>query len=263
MGLLLALILWAITVASVLWLHSAGGHMPPSISDAARAVDSQLFLTLAVIGVAFVLAQGLLGWCIWRYRAGGTRQARYVHGHDSLELGAAVVVGAAFITLAVLGQRVWVQLHLTVPDPQALVVEVTGEQFAWNVRYAGPDGVFGRTDIDQIDPATNPLGIRDDDPAGRDDIVSINTMAVPVGRTIEVQLGSKDVLHSFFIPALRIKQDTVPGLRIPLRFRATQTGTFEVPCAELCGLGHYRMKGTLRVLEPAEFESWLAEQKAE
>ena len=263
MGLLLALILWAITVASVLWLHSAGGHMPPSISDAARAVDSQLFLTLAVIGVAFVLAQGLLGWFIWRYRAGGIRQARYVHGHDSLELGAAVVVGAAFITLAVLGQRVWVQLHLTVPDPQALVVEVTGEQFAWNVRYAGPDGVFGRTDIDHIDPGTNPLGIRDDDPAGRDDIVSINTMAVPVGRTIEVQLGSKDVLHSFFIPALRIKQDTVPGLRIPLRFRATQTGTFEVPCAELCGLGHYRMKGTLRVLEPAEFESWLAEQKAE
>lgn len=263
MGLLLALLLWAITVASVLWLRSAGGAMPPRISDAARAVDSQLFLTLAVIGVAFVLAQGLLGWFIWRYRAQGTRRARYVHGNDTLELGAAILVGGAFITLAVLGQRVWAQLHLETPDPNALVVEVTGEQFAWNVRYPGPDGVFGRTDREHMDPGTNPLGLRDDDPAGGDDIVSINTMAVPVGRTIEVQLGSKDVLHSFFVPALRIKQDTVPGLRIPLRFRATQTGTFEVPCAELCGLGHYRMKGTLRVLEPTEFDSWLAEQGAE
>lgn len=263
MGLLLALLLWAITVVSVLWLHGAGGQMPAGISDAARAVDSQLFLTLAVIGVAFVLAQGLLGWFVWRYRAGGARQARYVHGNDTVEIGAAVIVGAAFITLAVMGQRVWAQLHLAAPDPAALIVEVTGEQFAWNVRYAGPDGVFGRTSMEFIDPGANPLGLRDDDPAGRDDIVSINTLAVPVGRTVEVRLGSKDVLHSFFIPALRIKQDTVPGLRIPLRFRATQAGVFEVPCAELCGLGHYRMKGTLRVLEPAAFDAWLAEQKAE
>jgi cytochrome c oxidase subunit II len=142
-----------------------------------------------------------------------------------------------------------------------LVAEVVGEQFAWNVHYPGADGVFGRSDPRLYDPAGNPLGLADDDPAGRDDIVSINLMVVPVDRDIEVRLGSKDVLHSFFVPALRIKQDTVPGLHVPLRFHPRQTGDFEVPCAELCGLGHYRMRGVLRVVAPEAYETWLAAQR--
>jgi cytochrome c oxidase subunit 2 len=102
------------------------------------------------------------------------------------------------------------------------------------------------------------------DPAGTDDVVSLNEMVVPVGQPIEVRLGSKDVLHSFFVPALRIKQDTVPGLRIPLRFTVLQEGTYEVPCAELCGLGHYRMKGTLRVVQAGGIRRLARlEQKAE
>jgi cytochrome c oxidase subunit 2 len=168
-----------------------------------------------------------------------------------------------FLSLAVLGQRVWAQLHLQDAPPDAVVIEVVGEQFAWNVRYPGADGRFGKNDPALYDAVANPLGLVSSDPAGADDVVVLNTVAVPVGQPIELQLGSKDVLHSFFVPALRIKQDTVPGMRIPLRFAATRTGTYDVPCAELCGLGHYRMKGTLRVLEPAEFAAWLVEQKAE
>jgi cytochrome c oxidase subunit 2 len=259
----LALLVWAITLATAIWVQRTGPHIPAPISDAARAVDRQFSVTLVCTGIAFVLAQGLLGWCAWRYRAAGGRKARYTEGHRGLEAGAAVLIGAVFLGLAVAGQRVWAQLHLAGGPADALVVEVTGEQFAWNVRYAGADGRFGRTDPRLYDAATNPVGIVADDADGADDVVALNTMAVPVGRAVEVRLGSKDVLHSFFVPALRIKQDTVPGMRIPLRFVATQAGTYEVPCAELCGLGHYRMKGTLRVLAPAEFDAWLTEQKAE
>lgn len=235
--------------------------MPAAASSAALAVDSQLRLTFLATGIAFVAVQIALGGFAFRYRARAGRPARYVEGSRSLEWSGVVVVGAVFVTLAVLGQRVWAGLHLSGGEPEPLLVEVVGEQFAWNVRYAGPDGLFGRTDPGLIDPASNPLGIVFSDPAGRDDVVSVNLMVVPVDRPIEVRLGSKDVLHSFFLPAMRIKQDTVPGLRVPLRFHALQTGDFEIPCAELCGLGHYRMQGLLRVVTAAEFATWLAEQK--
>jgi len=263
MGLLLALLVWAMTILSIVLFGRGGAAMPPHVSDAARAVDTQLFRTLWITGVAFAIVQFLLGLAIWRFRSRPGAKVRFSRGHHVVEWGGALVVGSVFATLAVLGQRVWAQLHLAAPATGALVVEVTGEQFAWNIRYAGNDGVFGRTDPALYDATENPVGIVASDPAGTDDVVSLNEMVVPVGQPIEVRLGSKDVLHSFFVPALRIKQDTVPGLRIPLRFTVLQEGTYEVPCAELCGLGHYRMKGTLRVVKPAEFAAWLAEQKAE
>jgi cytochrome c oxidase subunit 2 len=261
-GLVVALVLWLITVSSVLWIWSGARGMPAPLSDAARAVDAQLGLTLAVTGVVFVVAHAVLGWFVWRYRRRGAERARFVAGHGGVEVGSAVAIGAVFLTLAILGQRAWAALHLRGVEAGALVIEVVGEQFAWNVRYPGEDGAFGRTDPAAIEAGVNPLGLRADDPRGADDIVTLNQLAVPAGRPVELRLGSKDVLHSFFVPALRIKQDTVPGTWIPLRFRAMRTGSFEVPCAELCGLGHYRMKGTLLVLEPEAFATWLAEQKA-
>jgi cytochrome c oxidase subunit 2 len=110
------------------------------------------------------------------------------------------------------------------------------------------------------DPTENPVGIVRDDPAGKDDIVTLNTLTVPVGQPVELRLRAKDVIHSFFMPVLRIKQDAVPGMEIPLRFKPEKVGSYEIACAELCGLGHYRMRGVLEVVEPARFESWLAEQ---
>jgi cytochrome c oxidase subunit 2 len=259
----LAVLVWIVALATMVAVQRAGTHVPAPISAAARAVDAQFATTLVCVAVAFALAQGILGYCIWRFRARDGRRARYVEGHRGLEIGAATFIGIIFVALAIAGQRVWAQLHLQAAPAGALVVEVTGEQFAWNVRYAGEDGRFGGTDPALYDPQHNPLGLVAADSSGHDDIVTLNTIAVPAGRAVELRLGSKDVLHSFFVPALRIKQDTVPGLRIPLRFIAEQAGNYEVPCAELCGLGHYRMKGTLRVLEPAAFAAWLNEQKAE
>jgi cytochrome c oxidase subunit 2 len=257
----LAIMIWAVTLSSVLLFTQGGFHLPEAISDAARRIDAQFALTLAATGVAFVLAQGLLGLFIIQYRERRGRIASYLHGNTMIEAGGAVVVGTVFITLAVLGQKVWAELHLQGTPQGALAIEITGEQFAWNIRYPGPDGVFGRSVPALYDAISNPIGIDPKDPAGLDDIVTLNTLAVPVNQPVELRLGSKDVLHSFFLPNLWIKQDTVPGMRIPLRFTAREAGEYELRCAELCGLGHYRMKGALRVLPADQYAAWLVETK--
>ncbi len=259
----LGLMIWAVTLASVALFNVHYFSLPAAISSAAREIDAQFALTLAITGVAFVLAEGLLGFFIIAYRDRPGRVARYLRGNDALEIGSAVVVGIVFVSLAVMGLRIWKEVHLSGTPAGAMPVEITGEQFAWNIRYPGPDGRFGRTSPDLFDPTANPVGIVPDDPAGRDDIVGLNTLTVPAGRPVELHLRSKDVIHSFFMPVLRIKQDMVPGMEIPLWFLAEKPGSYEVACAELCGLGHYRMRGTLQVMDPGAFESWLNEQAAQ
>ncbi len=263
MAFVVALIVWVITAVSVWMLLDANASMPATISVMARDINAQFFFTLVVTGVVFVLAQGLLGWFIFKYRQRDGRRAQYVHGNNLIEVGGAVIIGVVFVGLAVAAQRVWSELHLEGSQPNSVIVEVTGEQFAWTMRYAGADGAFGETSPALYDAANNPIGIKPDDPAGQDDIVVLNELVVPVNRPVELRLGSKDVLHGFYMPQLWIKQDTVPGLRIPLRFTADQTGEYEIACAELCGLGHYRMKGVLRVMEEPEYRNWLVEQAAQ
>jgi cytochrome c oxidase subunit 2 len=155
-------------------------------------------------------------------------------------------------------------------ESEALVVHVTAEQFAWNVRYAGPDGVFGRTDIKLIDVQTNPLGVdREGDPSAKDDVTTLNQLYLPANKPIIVKLRSKDVIHSFGVPEFRVKQDAVPGLTIPIWFipdvttaeMRARTGNpefqYEIACAQLCGLGHYRMRGFVTVLPQDEFQAWM------
>ena len=163
------------------------------------------------------------------------------------------VTAVIFIGLAIAGQGIWAGVHLR-SDASALKVEVLAKQFAWSYRYAGPDGVFSRTDVKAIDDAGgNPFGV-----VGGDDIVA-PILRVPAGRPVELLLKSRDVIHNFFVRELRIKQDVVPGMTIPLRFTADKPGTYEVPCSELCGLGHHQMRGTLVVMPPDEFDAWLRE----
>jgi cytochrome c oxidase subunit 2 len=160
-------------------------------------------------------------------------------------------------------------------ESEALVVHVTGEQFAWNVRYAGPDGAFGRTDIKLIDLQSNPLGLDRSDPAAKDDVTTLNQLYLPVNRPVIVKLRSKDVIHSFGVPELRVKQDAIPGLTIPIWFvpnvttaeMRTRTGNaefqYEIACAQLCGLGHARMRGFVTVQTAEEFQTWLDERVKE
>lgn len=145
---------------------------------------------------------------------------------------------------------------------QAIEVRVVAEQFAWNVHYPGPDGLFGRTNIKLINPG-NPIGLDPGDPAAKDDITTINQLHVPVDKPVIVNLSSKDVIHSFTIPVMRVKQDVIPGQRIPVWFEAKHTGNFEIACAQLCGLGHYRMRGFFFVKTPEDFQTWLNQKLAE
>jgi cytochrome c oxidase subunit II len=160
-------------------------------------------------------------------------------------------------------------------ESEALVVQVTGEQFAWNVRYAGPDGKFGKTDIKFLDVSDNPLGIDRSDPDAKDDVTTLNQLYLPVNKPIIVKLRSKDVIHSFNVPEFRVKQDAIPGLTIPIWFipnvttaemRArtnNQEFQYEIACAQLCGLGHYRMRAFVTVLAADEFTKWMDEKVKE
>lgn len=254
-----ALVLLLLTFSTIYFFVARTWWFPESISELGPAIDAQFARTLFITGLVFFLAQLGLGYVILRYRDRG-RPAHYSHGNNTLEILWTSVTAIMFLGLGIAAERAWADLRWTGPAPGALQVEVTGQQFAWNFRYPGPDGQFGRTDPRLVnDAAGNPLGLDYDDPAAQDDIVT-PIMAVPVNQQVELILRTKDVTHSFFVRELRFKQDTVPGMVMRLHFTATQTGDYEIACAELCGLGHHRMRTSLQVLSPAEFENWLREQ---
>lgn len=260
MGRALAVLIWLVTLFAVALFSGRFGWFPESISEYGPAIDAQFMRTLVVVGIAFVLSQVGLGYYVWRYRDTGKGEAVYTHGNTKVEILMMLIVTVVFVTLAVLGQRVWAQMHLQEFPADAVQIEVTGQQFVWNIRYPGPDGKFGRTNPKLINDQENPVGVDPKDAASTDDVVSVNRMAIPVNRPIQVTLRAKDVTHSFFVPALRFKQDTVPGLSIPIHFKALKTGEYEIPCAELCGLGHYKMKGFLMVMSDEQYAAWLKER---
>jgi cytochrome c oxidase subunit II len=161
-----------------------------------------------------------------------------------------------------MGANIWAKVHFEDAPAGAMQVEVMAKQFAWSFRYPGPDGVFGKTDLKLInDAAGNPMGIDEKDPAGKDDIVSAS-LKVPAGKPVKLLLRSRDVIHNFFVRELRLKQDLVPGMDIPFHFQTNKdvSGTYEVPCSELCGLGHFQMRTTMQVMSEPEFEQWKQQQ---
>jgi cytochrome c oxidase subunit 2 len=162
----------------------------------------------------------------------------------------------------VIGLPVWKALHVEGKPGEEVVVEVVAQQFQWSFRYPGPDGKFGGTGLKYVSDS-DLIGVNRKDPAGKDDIVSTGVLTVPVGKLIHLKMRSKDVIHSLFLPVQRLKQDVVPGMVVDSMFTPTKAGKFEIYCTELCGLGHYKMRGVLEVLEPAAFDAWLKEQAEE
>ena len=144
------------------------------------------------------------------------------------------------------------------PEHESVVVRVVAEQFAWNMHYPGSDHTFGRTDIKLVS-AANPLGLDRSDPAAKDDVTTINQLNLPVNRPVIVHLSSKDVIHSFGLPQMRVKQDAIPGIVHNLWFTPTTTGEWEIACSQLCGLGHYRMRGFYTIQAQNDFEAFLKE----
>ena len=250
--------------------------LPALAAEHGNAVDRTVGLTHILMLILFVGWGAFFLYALVRFRAKRNPVADYtgVTSHTStyLEVGVAVAEGVLLFGFSV---PLWMQrVDRIPPESEAVVVEVTAEQFAWNVHYAGPDGVFGKSDITKIDVQTNPLGLDGDDPASKDDIVTLNQLHLPVGKPVIVKLRSKDVIHSFGIPEFRIKQDAVPGLTIPVWFVPNVTTAqmrekvgnpefqYEIACAQLCGLGHYRMRGFVTIHTAEEYQAWFDAEQA-
>ncbi len=267
MGLLLAIAVWAITLAISIPFVTQTWWMPEPITALGREIDSTFNFTLIFTGIIFLLAQAALGYTVWRFGRKSEGPASDTHGNNRLELLWTVAAAAIFLGLTLYGYTVWAETRFIDQRQQAgkqpenrIVVEITGQQFVWNMRYAGADNEFGPTDISLIDDAAgNPVGVDRGAPAGKDDIM-VPEMRVPVNMDVEVLLKSKDVLHNFFVPELRIKLDTVPGLVGKLEFKPDKEGKYEIVCSELCGLGHYKMRSFLHVVSQEEYDAWIAEQ---
>jgi cytochrome c oxidase subunit 2 len=266
MGLVILVVIWLITFISTYFFIIKKWWLPAGASAAAAGIDHHFAVTFVLMGIVFVAAQVLLGYFAWRYRdRTSAAPARYTHGNNTLEIIWTVLTAILFIGLNLASESIWASERFRPAQQGALQVEVTGMQFAWYFRYAGPDGKFGGTKPELIDPTAggeSAVGLDPNDPASKDDVVS-GVMYAPVNREVELILRAHDVIHSFFIPAMRFKQDAVPGLAIHMHFTPISTGDYEIACAELCGLGHYKMHGMLKVVSQEEFDKWLAAREAE
>jgi cytochrome c oxidase subunit 2 len=250
--------------------------LPALASEHGHAIDRTIVFTHVLMFALFIGWGLFFLFALFRFRAGRNPVADYTgvtsHTSSYLEVGVAIAEGVLLFGFSV---PLWMQrVDRVPPESEAVVVQVTGEQFAWNIHYAGADGVFGKTDITKIDVQTNPLGLDHADPAAKDDIVTLNQMHLPVGKPAIIKLRSKDVIHSFNLPEFRIKQDAVPGLTIPVWFvpntttaqMREKTGNpefqYEIACAQLCGLGHYRMRGFVTIETAEEYQAWFDGEEA-
>jgi cytochrome c oxidase subunit 2 len=230
--------------------------LPPLKSDRI-AIDHALAITLAVTGLVFIVTNLMLAWFGYAYQDGPGAKAAYWHDSPRLEMTWTLVTAGILAIFLFNALSLWAKV--TAPPPaDAVLIEVTGQQFAWNVRYPGKDGVLGKTDHLQASQ-DNPIGLVKDDPAAKDDLLLLNQMYLPKDRPVRVQVRSMDVIHSFFLPNFRVKQDAMPGMTIDIWFTPTEVGDFEIACAEHCGLGHYRMRGAVHVVPAADLDKAVAE----
>jgi len=232
---------------------------PAGASYQAGAIDHGFYQAFWVLGALFIAGQSVLAFVLMRRRS--NPRSRNWRGNVGFEIGWTLAMALIFFWFHFSGGHLWSSVHQAEHQPGQLQIEVTGAQFQWYFRYPGPDGVFGRVDAQKFARADegNPLGIDPGDPAGRDDVVS-TALVAPANRPVQLVIRAQDVIHSLFIPAMRFKQDAVPGMEIHTQFTPTRTGVYEISCAELCGVGHYRMRAVVRVVSEEEFQNWLRSQ---
>jgi cytochrome c oxidase subunit 2 len=213
--------------------------LPEDVSTYGHEIDSLFYLIYYITAVAFILVTVLMIVFLIKYREQPGRRAVYSHGNTTLEIIWTVIPAAILIVLSFMSVNTWAKIKRN-PPATDFEIKVTAKQFNWDVSYPGADGKLG-TD---------------------DDIKFDNDVHVPVNKIVRVHLASNDVIHSFFIPNMRFKQDAVPGRTILAWFEATKPGKYELPCAELCGFGHSGMKGWLHVHTADEYKKWADEHLA-
>jgi cytochrome c oxidase subunit II len=215
--------------------------LPPAASTFAGPIDGLFLAILIITGIALVIVEVGLVWFVVKYRGRPGRKAFYTHGSTRAEVIWSAIPAVTVVALGIASNHYWVEIKGRGSVPaNAYAVGVHAKQFEWQVTYAGPDGQLGTAD----------------------DFTVRNQLHIPVNQPILVHLSSEDVIHSFFVPEFRVKQDAVPGMNIAVWFQATKPGEYEIGCAELCGMGHYKMRARVFVHTPEEFNAWLAAQAA-
>ena len=207
------------------------------MSTYGHAIDAMFAWILGILAFFFVLTEGLLAWCVLRF--GPDRKPRFRHGNLKLELAWTLVPGTILVVLAIAQLSTWNELHVSAAADGKPLVEVWASQFEWRFRYAGRDGRFGTAD----------------------DFEEPYELVVPVNERVVLALRSRDVIHSLFVPSFRLKQDILPGSTLRAWFQAEKEGSYDLMCTQLCGWGHYKMAGRVRVVSRAEFEAWIAREE--
>ncbi len=224
------------------------GHwLPANINDHGAVIDNLFLFILYLTGAIFIATGIALFWFLWKYDAAQNPQpVAFTHGSHALEVVWSIIPAGTLVFIAIYQMNAWADAKMRRPElpdgrPQPPIAEITGRQFEWRVRYAGEDGIVGTPD----------------------DVHTVNDLHLPVHEEIVLSIKSQDVLHSFFLPNLRIKQDVVPGMKQFIWFRANKTGAYDIVCAELCGWGHYKMRGRVTFVGREEFDRWLNQTRVE
>jgi cytochrome c oxidase subunit 2 len=253
-----ALTLLLIAVASVLFHFLSPWWWTPIASNW-QYIDNTIIITFWITGAAFVAIVAFIAYCVLRFRHREGQRAAYEPENRKLEWWLTIGTAIGVIAMLAPGLVVWNEF-VTVPSGAA-EIEVMGQQWSWNYRLPGKDGKLGTTDARNIGP-DNPLGLNPDDPNGQDDVViEGGDLHLQVGRPVKVLLRSIDVVHDFYVPEFRAKMDMIPGSVTYFWLTPTRTGTFEVLCAELCGVAHAQMRSTVIVDETSQYRAWLEKQR--
>jgi cytochrome c oxidase subunit 2 len=238
--------------------------LPVQASTHAADIDQMISLVHWLMLVLFVGWGAYFVFVLFRFRKSANPVASYAGAKGKISKGTEVAVAIIEVLLLVFyAIPAWAKRVKAFPaENEAVVVRVVAEQFAWNIHYPGPDGKFGRTDIKLVS-ADNPLGLDRTDPNAKDDITTINQLNLPIDRPVLVHLSSKDVIHSFGLFEMRVKQDAIPGMQIPVWFIPNRIGDYEIACSQLCGLGHFRMRGFVTIQSAADYQKWYDAQEKE
>ncbi|HLB34432.1 MAG TPA: cytochrome c oxidase subunit II [Chthoniobacterales bacterium] len=248
-------------IPSVVMAESRTGNIywtPPNVTINGIETDKLLSFIFWLTTFVFFATQTVYIYYLIKYRRRPGVKAHYSHGNNTLEIIWTTLPTLIFLGLAIYGNRVWYNIHRPPPE-DALNVEITGYQFAWDMRYPGASGILARSDVRNI-TSDNKFGIDITDPHAKEDFTTTE-LVIPVGRAVHVFLRSRDVIHAFYVPEFRIYQDVVPGRTIAwVWFRTLRQGNFQLACSQLCGKGHYNMKAPIRVVSQEEYDKWYAEK---
>jgi cytochrome c oxidase subunit 2 len=238
--------------------------LPIPASTHAGEIDQMIALVHWLMLILFVGWGLYFVYVLFRFRRGSNPKASYTGAKGKISKGTEVAVAIVEVLLLVFyAIPAWARRVRAFPaENEAVVVRVVGHQFAWEIQYAGPDGKFGRTAANLV-TSDNLLGIDRRDPDAKDDVITSNQLNLPVDRPVLVHLSSQDVIHSFGLTEMRVKQDAIPGMQIPVWFIPNRVGNYEISCSQLCGLGHFRMRGFVNIQSAADYQKWYDDQEKE